>query len=260
MTVIHSLSYMAKIILCVYSFLYGHRPGPESAGKGQGKHDLQRCLRGEGTHNLQRWASDNGCNFAELLTAFTSTHPSHHPSIPSSRSPSAEALRPPGLPIHHLHTKLTILGPAPPRCRAPPPHAHLHHLPAPEVNPAAGGRLADRHVSKLASVSDELAATVVPHRDTDRRACEARHLRARDVLCGEERPQDRRLPELVRRSRAEPFLYSKQQTTCRVLPCFRQRLFKRMHNQCRPEFTQGFPCADRSCGCFVCETVPPVPT
>lgn len=166
----------------------------------------------------------------------------------------------PGLPIHHLHTNLTILGPAPPRGRAPPPHAHLHHLPAPEVNPAAGGRLADRHVSKLVSVSDELAAAVVPLRDTDRRACEARHLRARDVLCGEERPQDRRLPELVRRSRAEPFLYSKQQTTCRVLPCFRQRLFKRMHNQCRPEFTQGFPCADRSCGCFVCETVPPVPT
>lgn len=146
--------------------------------------------------------------------------------------------------------------PRPSQRQAPPPNAHLHHLPAPEVSPAAGERLVDRHVGPLASVSDELAAAVVPHRDTDRRAREARHLRARDVLCGEERPQDRRLPELVRRSRAEPFLYSKQQTTCRVLPCFRQRLLKRMHNQCRPEFTQGFPCANRSCGCFVCETGP----
>lgn len=57
-----------------------------------------------------------------------------------------------------------------------------------------------------AGVSDALAAAAVPHSDTGRRAREARSLWARDVLCGEERPQDRSLPELVRRSPAEPFI------------------------------------------------------
>lgn len=51
-----------------------------------------------------------------------------------------------------------------------------------------------------AGVSDALAAAAVSHCDTGRRAREARCLRARHVLCGEERPQDRGLPELVRRS------------------------------------------------------------
>lgn len=70
----------------------------------------------------------------------------------------------------------------------------------------AGGRLAGSNVGCRAGVSDALAAAAVPHSDTGRRTPEARHLRARDVLCGEERPQDRSLPELVRRSLAEPFI------------------------------------------------------
>lgn len=55
-------------------------------------------------------------------------------------------------------------------------------------------------------VSDEVAAAAVSHSDTGRCSLETRRLRARDVLCGEKGPQDRRLPELVRRSPAEPFI------------------------------------------------------
>lgn len=47
-----------------------------------------------------------------------------------------------------------------------------------------------------AGVSDALAAAAVSHCDTGRSARQARCLRARHVLCGEERPQDRGLPEL----------------------------------------------------------------